>query len=102
MPNVGAIIEDKNKKKMQLDESKSVGKPHSCLRNTKCPLQEKYLSRDIMFIYHATVKCEDNEETYFGLTVQDFKSRLANHKASLKTKSKQNDTQLSKYVTFGI
>ena len=92
MPNLGAIIEGNNKKKMQIEESKSVGKQCSFPRSTKCPLQGKCLSRDI--IYQATVKCEDNEEIYVGLTVTDFRSRLANHKASFKTKSKQNASEL--------
>ena len=74
MPNARAIIEGNNKKKMQIEESKSVGKQCSCPRIRKCLLQVKCLSRNIT--YQATVKCEDNEETYVGLTATDFKSTL--------------------------
>ena len=58
--------------------------------------RKMFLSRDI--IYLATVKCKDNEKTNVGLTATDFKSTLANHKASFKSESKQNATELSKYV----
>ena len=68
----------------------------SCPRNAICPLVGQCLSKNI--IYQATVKSDVKEETYVGLTATDFKSRLANHKASFKSNMKRNTTELSKYI----
>ena len=77
MPNVEAIIE---------------GNP----RSTICPLEGECLAKDV--VYQATVTCGDKEEIYVGITATTFKSRLANHKASLKTEQKRNSTELSKHI----
>ena len=37
-------------------------------------------------------------QTYVGLTENSFKTRLANHKASLNSFDKRNASELSKYV----
>ena len=96
MPNVGAIIEGDNKKKLKSADSIPVEKQCNCPKYSECPLEGKCLSKDI--VYQAIVKCGENEETYVGLTATDFKARLANHKSSFKSKSKQNSTELSKHI----
>ena len=54
-----------------------------------------YLS---FFTVQATVKHEDQVETYIGLTATTFKSRWAGHKTSFKHQKHQNSTTLSQYI----
>ena len=73
----------------------------SCPKNNKelCPLSNKCITESV--VYQATVTIKSNTtkkppQTYVGLT--DFKTRLANHKASFNSFDKRNATELSKYV----
>ena len=95
MPNVRPIIEGNNKQKLKSADLIPVEKQCNCPKNSECPLEGKCLTKDI--VYQATVKCGENEETYVGLTATDFKSRLANHKSSFKSKAKKN-SELSKHI----
>ena len=96
MPSVKSVIEADNKKKLNVTTKKENEKKCSCPRNAICPLEGQCLSKNI--IYQATVKSNDKEETYVGLTATNFKSRLANHKTSFKYYTKRNTTELSKYI----
>ena len=49
-------------------------------------------------IYQATVESNKGNETYIGLTGDQFKTRFRNHTASFKDKNKRNATELSKYI----
>ncbi|KAJ8037225.1 hypothetical protein HOLleu_17989 [Holothuria leucospilota] len=49
-------------------------------------------------VYQATVKSNDREEKYVGLTENTFKLRLANHQQSFTKEKYRNQTELSKYV----
>ena len=51
-------------------------------------------------IYQATVKDQTNDtiETYIGLTGDNFKKRLANHKKSFKHEAYRHETCLSSHV----
>ena len=92
MSNMQVLIEVENKKKLRVENQST--KQCSCRRNVECPLLGECLSKDI--VYQATVTSNDKTETCVGLTAATFKSRLANHKASFK--SKRNATELSNYI----
>lgn len=100
MPNVKAIIEGNNRKLLSNNpgnnEDHITEKKCSCPKNAKCPLDGECLTKDI--VYRAVVTCGGTVETYVGLTATSFKSRYANHKASFKTESKRNATELSKHI----
>ena len=51
-------------------------------------------------IYQATVTRKDNStnETYIGLTENDFKTRYRNHTASFRHTKHRNSTELSKHI----
>lgn len=98
MPNVEAIIEGNNKKLLRTSVNPEPEMKCNCPKNAKCPLDGKCLSKDI--VYRATVTCGNTTETYVGLTATSFKSRYANHKASFKTETKRNATELSKHIWY--
>ena len=68
----------------------------NCPKNATCPLNGECLRNDI--VYQATVTCGETSESYVGITATSFKARLANHKASFKSKEKRNATELSKHT----
>ena len=70
----------------------------NCRQNKTCPLNGKYLSSGI--VYHATVTRQDNgkEETYIGLTDNQFKTRYNAHANSFRNETHRKATSLSKYI----
>ena len=66
----------------------------NCPKNATCPLNCECLRKDI--VYQATVTCVETSESHVGITATSFKARLANHRASFKSKEKRNATELSK------
>ena len=96
IPNVKAIIEGNSRKLLKNNTNAEEERKCNCPSSTICPLEGECLAKDV--VYQATVTCGDKEETYVGITVTAFKSRLANHKATLKTEQKRNSTELSKRI----
>ena len=88
------LIKGENKRKLHA-ENQSI-KQCSCPKKAECSLGGECLSKDI--VYQAIATSDNKTETYFRLTATAFKSGLENHRASLKSKSKCNATELSKYI----
>ena len=49
-------------------------------------------------VYQATVKSENDTQTYVGLTATTFKARWSNHQTSFYHKSHMENTSLSKHI----
>ena len=81
-PNMKKIIAAQNSKVISESESPSTGKTCNCPKTKTCPFEGKCLFENV--IYQARVKSDNSEETYIGLTSNTFKSRLSNHKKSMK------------------
>ncbi len=99
MNNVKSIISKHNtritgKSKPQCE----VIDPCTCRDKKTCPLQEKCMTKDI--VYKATVTTSDTNSTkhYIGMTASTFKERYRNHIKSFNHKRYSNDTELSKYI----
>jgi ABC-type Fe3+/spermidine/putrescine transport system ATPase subunit len=68
----------------------------NCKVKDNCPLNGRCRTSDV--IYQATVQAVGKqEETYIGAS-EKFKARFYNHTSSFKHRSKEKDTELSKYV----
>ena len=68
-------------------------------RKYECPLKDsKYSCRTENVIYEATVKTKDQTKTYIGLTSQEIKNRISQHRHDFKYKAKKDSTELSKYI----
>ena len=63
-----------------------------------CPLDGKYLTK--CFVYKTTVTetTSNNQETYIGLTENEFETRFNLHKLSFKLEHKRTSTTLSEHV----
>ena len=99
MNNVKSIISKHNtritgKSKPQCE----VIDPCTCRDKKTCPLQEKCMTKDI--VYKATITTSNTYSTkhYIGMTASTFKERYRNHIKSFIHKSYSNDTELSKYI----
>ena len=49
-------------------------------------------------VYQATVTTQDAQETYIGLTANQFKERYRNHQTSFRHVKRRNETELSKHL----
>ena len=62
------------------------------------PLEEKCLTKNLIYKAVVTTK-EDNEaKEYIGMTANRFKERYGNHKKLLSDPKYENETELSKYL----
>ena len=70
----------------------------NCRNKHACPLQNKCMSKDI--VYKATVSTGNTQDTkhYIGMTSNTFRERYRNHIKSFTHKKYSNETELSKHV----
>ena len=96
MKNVGSIISSHNKNILNTAQT-TEQKQCNCINNKLCPLNNKCLSKNI--IYQAKISSSSinsKEKIYIGVSETKFKLRYANHKKSFTSLKYKNDTELSK------
>ncbi|KAJ8033377.1 hypothetical protein HOLleu_23596 [Holothuria leucospilota] len=96
MPNMKSIVDAHNKKILKAQMPAPETDPCNCRAKQDCPLDGKCKATSI--VYQATVKSDNYEETYVGLTEGNFKLRLANHQQSFNKERYRNQTELSKHI----
>ena len=96
--NIKSIINSHNAK--ILDPKKSTEqRTCNCLNKVNCPLEQKCLTRNIVYKAKVTSNNQnDQEKGYFGLCETTFKKRFPNHKKSFNLKEYQNETELSNEI----
>ena len=90
-----SIISSHNKQ-ILIPKNKQVG--CNCRIKNSCPLDNKYLTSQL--IYQADVMSNlDNEyKSYLGLEETTFKEQYSYHKSSFNNENSKNSTELLKYV----
>ena len=63
-----------------------------------CPLDGKCLTRCVVYKATVTETTSNNQETYIGLTENEFKTRFNLHKSSFKLEHKRTSTTLGEHV----
>ena len=99
MPNVAAIIKGHNSQITQRHaNAESSPRRCNCRRPAECPLNGDCLTNNV--VYKAMVKTTGPDEVreYIGLAETEFKLRYANHLTTFRHESRQNSTELSKYI----
>jgi hypothetical protein len=110
MPNIKNVVENHNKKIIGEEKKKEEKiidsnntdytntdvKMCNCRQENNCPLDGKCLSKNV--VYQATVKSENNSETYVGIAETTFKTRYNNHLTSFRNEVGRNMTELSKHI----
>ena len=97
MPNIESII--KHDKTVLDPPTNTSERTYNCINKEKCLLQEKYLTKSIM--YKATLT--SNQDTYqhkiyYGTIETKFKQQYTNHIKSFRHEKHQSDTELSNEV----
>ena len=80
------------KNQLKIANYETVGKKISC------PLDGKCLTKCVVYNATVTETTSNNQETYIGLTENEFKTRLNLHKSSFKLEHKRTSTTLSEHV----
>ena len=97
MSNIGAIITNNNKAKLNNLKPSEENKTNcNCNEKNKCPMNGS--CNDDHIIYQAEVTTSDTKQTYIGLCDTTFKFRYRNHICSFKNQRYKNATELSKYI----
>ena len=77
---------------MKTEEQKTC----NCRIKDDCPLQQKCLTEAV--VYKATIKTQNDTQTYIGSTEKDFKQRYYAHKGDMNRKENRFKTALANYV----
>ena len=93
MPNVGSLIKSHNMKTLNGKETQSTPSCN-CRAKGECPLDGKCCSKSI--VYQATISDSQNQFHYIGISEPEFKSRFSGHKSSMKNRTYEHSTELSK------
>ena len=96
MRNMGSIIASHNAKALA-----STPNPEAptcnCRQPQDCPLKGK--CKTACIVYKATITAPDKPtKFYYGLTVNEFKTRYNTHTSSFRNPDYRNSTELSKHV----
>ena len=101
LPNVKQTISNNNHRLLQLHrmkESTQDSKLCNCRQKSSCPLDGKCLTKCVVYKATVTETTSNNQETYIGLTENEFKTRFNLHKSSFKLEHKRTSTTLSDHV----
>ena len=99
MNNVKSIITSHNTRIIRKSQPQDISAENcNCRNKHTCPLQNKCMSKDI--VYKATILTGNTQDTkhYIGMTSNTFKERYRNHIKSFTHKKYSNETELSKHV----
>ena len=94
MPNMNNVIRKHNSEIMK-NPAPSTTKTCNCRRKTDCPIDDNGLSECL--ICKTSVSTTTNKY-YYGTCENTFKERYNNHNCSFRNKSREKNTELSKYV----
>ena len=93
-PNIGRIIKSHNK---SLTNAKRTKKPCNCRDKENCPVQGDCRKESVVYKCDVTAPGIP-KKTYIGLTSQEFKTRLGEHKTSFNNEQYEYSTTLSTYI----
>ena len=94
-PNVKQTISNNNHRLLQLHrmkESTQDSKLCNCRQKNSCPLDCKCLTKCVVYKATVTETASNSQETYIGLTENEFKTRFNLHKSSFKLEHKRTST----------
>ena len=95
MKNMGSIISSHNKHILKPSQENFGGNYRN---KTDCPLNNKYLTPNIVYEAQITNNTNDDQKRYLEASETPFKERFDNHKRDFKDKKYEKCTELSKYV----
>ena len=82
----------------RMKESTQDSKLCNCRQKSSCPRDGKCLTKCVVYKATVTETTSNNQETYIGLTENEFKTRFNLYKSSFKLEHKITSTALSDHV----
>ena len=70
---------------------------YNCRASNNCPLDGKCLLSKSVYSAEVLISNNQHGDQYFGIRETEFKTRLSNHKNSIKKRQKEKDSELPKY-----
>ena len=100
--NVKQMIMNHNKHLLQgysnKKETPNNVKLCNCREKASCPLNSKCLAKCVIYKVTVTETTTKNQESYIGLTDNEFKTRYNRHKSPSKLMHRKKDTKLSEHI----
>ena len=100
LPNMAAVIRQHNSTivNSQTSAPDNAGSASKCNCRVKanCPMNGECMVQSV--VYRATVRSQDTEKDYTGLTALTFKQRFNSHQHSMRHRKYGHSTALSNYV----
>ena len=100
MPNMAAVIRQHNSTIINSQPSApdNAGSTSKCNCRVKAnwPMNGECMVQSV--VYRATVRSQDTEKVYTGLTASTFKQRFNSHQHSMRHRKHRHSTALSNYV----
>ena len=96
LPNFANMIKSHNNR--ILSEEKTQDQPKcNCRQKDTCPLEGKFLDKELIYHYILKKNITSDGVNYNGLTENTFKDQLHKHHSSFKYKSEAISTETSKH-----
>ena len=98
MPNMKSRINIHNKTVTNAQPS-AQARTCNCINKSKCPLNSKCLSNNVLYKANVTSKTENyRNKIYYGISETKFKSRYANNRKYFKNRKYKTNTELSNEI----
>ena len=98
MPNMGSIINNRNKKILINNNNITPQNECNCRKKDQCPLDNKCLITSVIYKANVTTDKDNTGKNYVGLTEETFKQRYAQHLLSFRNRKYANRTELAKHI----
>ena len=96
LPNFANMIKPHNNR--ILSEEKTQDQPKcNCRQKDTCPLEGKFLDKELIYQYILKKNTTSDGVNYNGLTENTFKDQFHKHRSSFKYESEAISTEISKY-----
>ena len=93
MPNMSARIKSYNKNLLQPTVP---DRPCNCRVKDACPMSGKCQAENV--VYEARISSGSDERIYIGMSAPPVKTRIANHKSTMRYESRENASELAKFA----
>ena len=96
LPNFANMIKSYNNRILSKEKTQDQPKCN-CRQKDTCPLEGKFLDKELIYHYILKKNITSDGVNYNGLTENTFKDQLHKHRSSFKYKSEAISTETSKH-----
>ena len=93
--NTEKLVKKQNNNLLRKNDTNK--RKYNCRASNNCPLDGKCLLSKSVYSAEVLISNNQHGDQYFGIRETEFKTRLSNHKNSIKNRQKEKDSELPKY-----